>query len=177
MLNTFALFAVVFLALLMHMCCHPVSCFVSSPQASLPRPNYFSIIFSYWGPFWLWPWLSWRRRRRVWTILWVRGSCLGFMVACFRFWLLRIHVLPSALQNFASLQQQEQQQLKSQKQQIPDFQHHISIVVVASSAVATASGAVAVARQTDCVQFCIWSADSTIENLRNRRVKWAHASG
>lgn len=50
MLNTFALFAVVFLALLMHMCCHPVSCFVSSPQASLPRPNYFSIIFSYWGP-------------------------------------------------------------------------------------------------------------------------------
>lgn len=35
---------------------------------------------------------------------WVRGGCLGFMVVCFRFWLLRIHVLPSALQTLRRCQ-------------------------------------------------------------------------
>lgn len=64
--------------------------------------------------------------------LWLLASAFGY------------YAFMSCQVRFKTLQQQ---QLKSQKQQIPDFQHHISIV----AAVAAASGAVAVARHTDCV--------------------------
>jgi len=104
----------------------------------------------------------------VWVSAW-RGGWLGFMVVCFRFWLLRIHVLPSALQKLCNAAIAAKKP-KATNTRFSTTSHKHSCCIRISSSCCSFTSSI------DCVQFCIWSADSTIENLCNRRVKWASAS-